>query len=86
MRSPNDHKAPIRTPDDLGIAIRAARKSQRLTLEQLSGLSGVGIRFLSELERGKPTVQLGKALAVAHLLGVELWTPLGRNEVNESGG
>jgi transcriptional regulator with XRE-family HTH domain len=63
---------PIHTAADLGAAIRRARKSQHLTLQQLSGISGAGVRFLSELERGKPTVQLGKALEIARLLGLEL--------------
>lgn len=51
--------------------MRAQRKAQGLTLEQLSGLSGLGIRFLSELERGKATVELGKTLEVASLLGLD---------------
>lgn len=63
---------PVRNAADFGQAIRRARKSQRLTLEQLSGLSGLGVRFLSELERGKPTAQLGKAMEVAMLLGLRL--------------
>ncbi len=67
-----DQKQPVRTADDLGAAVRHARRSQDLTLEQLSGLSGLGVRFLSELERGKPTAQLGKALEVANLLGLRL--------------
>ncbi|PKL94620.1 MAG: transcriptional regulator [Gammaproteobacteria bacterium HGW-Gammaproteobacteria-8] len=63
----------IRTAEDLGAVIRRARKAQGLTLEQLSGLSGLGIRFLSELERGKASAQLGKALDVARLLGIEVF-------------
>jgi len=63
-------KIPLRTPDQLGAALRAQRKAQGLTLEQLSGLSGLGMRFLSELERGKATAELGKTLEVARLLGL----------------
>ena len=65
-------KQPVETAADFGAAIRHARQSQNLTLEQLSGLSGLGVRFLSELERGKSTAQLGKALEVAKLLGLSL--------------
>ena len=65
-------KQPVETAADFGAAIRRARQSQDLTLEQLSGLSGLGVRFLSELERGKSTAQLGKALEVAKLLGLSL--------------
>jgi hypothetical protein len=41
-----------------------------LTLEQCAGVSGVGIRFLSELERGKDRAELGLALKVAASLGI----------------
>lgn len=61
----------LRTPAQLGAALRAQRKAQGLTLEQLSGLSGLGMRFLSELERGKVTAELGKTLEVARLLGLD---------------
>ncbi|NBB91832.1 MAG: helix-turn-helix domain-containing protein [Gammaproteobacteria bacterium] len=63
----------LNTPDKLGAALRARRKSQGLTLEQLSGLSGLGMRFLSELERGKATAELGKTLEVARLLGLDCY-------------
>jgi HTH-type transcriptional regulator / antitoxin HipB len=64
-------QSPVRTAADLGAALRARRKAQGLTLEQVSGLSGLGMRFLSELERGKATAELGKALEVAALLGLD---------------
>src|SRR5699024_449045 len=64
---------PLHTATELGAALRAQRKSQELTLEQLSGLSGLGMRFLSELERGKATAELGKALEVARLLGLDCY-------------
>lgn len=38
-----------------------------------AGLAGVGVRFLGDLERGKPTVQLGLALQVLDRLGLEAW-------------
>ena len=62
---------PLATPAELGTVLRAQRKAQGLTLEQLSGLSGLGMRFLSELERGKSTAELGKTLQVARLLGLD---------------
>lgn len=65
--------APLHTPAQLGAALRAQRKAQGLTLEQLSGLSGLGMRFLSELERGKATAELGKTLEVARLLGLDCY-------------
>jgi transcriptional regulator with XRE-family HTH domain len=40
--------------DDLGNAVRASRERHALTQADLAGLSGTGIRFISDLERGKP--------------------------------
>lgn len=55
-----------------GRAVRAARKGLRLTQQDLADTAGVGARFISELERGKETVQLGLALHVARLVGLEI--------------
>jgi len=63
----------ITNADELGAAIRQARKAQGLTQKQLAGFfSGFSREFLSDLENGKPTVELGKALAVANALGVQV--------------
>lgn len=62
----------IKTTSELGAIIRSFRKSQNLTLEKVSGLSNLSMRFLSELERGKETAELGKALAVLNNLGLEI--------------
>ncbi len=62
----------IDTPEAIGQVIRARRKSDRLTQAQAAGLCGVGTRFLSELERGKATAELGKALQVLRGLGIRL--------------
>ena len=43
----------------LGQRLPKERKAQRLTQEQLAGLTGVGVRFVRELEAGKETCQLG---------------------------
>ena len=56
----------------LGQAIRAHRKSMGLSQLDAAGLCGVGERFLSELERGKPTAELGKALQVITRLGLRI--------------
>lgn len=56
----------------IGRIIREERKAQGLRQDELAAASGVGLRFLVELERGKETVQLGKVLAVLAALGCEL--------------
>lgn len=58
---------------EFGKMIRVKRKSLGLTLEKVAGLTGIGIRYLSELERGKQTIEMGKALHVLNGLGLELW-------------
>lgn len=62
----------IETPADLGSAVRAARRRRGLRQEDLALGAGTGMRFIGELERGKPTVQLAPALRVLHALGVDL--------------
>jgi len=57
---------------DLAARVRATRKLHGLTQTQLAGLSGTGLRFVSELERGKPTVALDKVVAVLSTLGLQL--------------
>jgi transcriptional regulator with XRE-family HTH domain len=52
--------------------MRAHRKSKHLTLETLSGLSNLSIRFLSEFERGKTTAEIGKVLKALKILGLEV--------------
>lgn len=60
------------TTGELGNIVRLTRVSQRLRQDQLAAAAGVGVRFLIELERGKPTVQLAKVLAVLKALGCHL--------------
>lgn len=60
------------TPHQLGTIVRSTRRALALSQAQLAGAAGVGIRFLIELERGKPTAHLGKALAVLDALGCRI--------------
>jgi HTH-type transcriptional regulator / antitoxin HipB len=63
----------VHDPRTLGRVIRERRKKSRVTLTQAAGLAGVGVRFLHELEHGKPTAALGKALQVLERMGLEVW-------------
>lgn len=60
----------ITNSKSLGLLIRLERRSQKLTQEQLAGLTGVGVRFVRELEGGKESCQIGRALLVASSLGL----------------
>ncbi|MEN2388183.1 helix-turn-helix transcriptional regulator [Comamonas sp. A7-5] len=62
----------IHTTDQLGTALRIARKQLGLTQPQLALAAGVGTRFIVDLESGKPTVRLEHVLRVIDALGGEL--------------
>ena len=62
----------IQNATDFGTAVKQQRKKQGLTQTQLSAIANVSPRFIGELERGKPTIELEKALHVAWLLGLNL--------------
>lgn len=59
-------------PHEFGAMVRQARRSRGLSQEALAELAAVGKRFVSDLERGKPTAELGKALKVSRALGITL--------------
>jgi HTH-type transcriptional regulator / antitoxin HipB len=63
---------PIRSPQQLGNALRAARRQLDLTQPQLALAAGVGVRFIVDLEAGKPTVRLENILRVVDALGGEI--------------
>lgn len=60
---------PVHTPEALGHAVRTARKQLGLTQPQLALAAGVGVRFVVELEAGKPTLRLENILRVLNALG-----------------
>lgn len=60
------------TSVQIGKEIRKARKAQGLRQEDLAGLSGVGTRFVVEVERGKETSQIGRVLHLLTVLGCDI--------------
>lgn len=57
---------------DLGPELRCRRRDLGLTQAQVADLAGVSERFVRDLERGKPAVQLDSLRKVLDALGVEL--------------
>ncbi len=57
---------------NLATEIAHLRKAAGLTQVELAARAGVGLRFVRELEQGKPTVRLDKVKQVLDLLGHEL--------------
>ncbi len=64
---PNEN---ISNPEQLGTLIRQVRKTQGITQEDLSALVGVGPRLIGEIERGKPTAEIGKVFQLLAGLGL----------------
>lgn len=60
----------IKTPRQLGSEIRTRRKTLKITQKELAMTCATGIRFIIDLEKGKPTCQLNKTLQVLHALGM----------------
>ena len=59
----------IKNTHELGETLRAARKRLGLTQPQLAMAAGVGVRFMVDLEAGKPTLRLASVMSVIDALG-----------------
>ncbi|BDW10018.1 putative HTH-type transcriptional regulator y4mF [Polynucleobacter sp. SHI8] len=62
----------MESSSQIGNAVRLARKKLALTQPQLALAAGVGVRFIVDLEAGKPTIQLERMLQVLHALGGDI--------------
>lgn len=60
------------TKTRLSAYVKEKRKLYGLTQEDLSQKSGVGLRFVRDLEQGKPTLRIDKVNQVLRLFGAEL--------------
>ena len=60
------------TTVQIGAAIRSRRQELGVTQKDLAMTSGTGLRFIIDLEKGKPTCQTGKMLQVLQALGLDL--------------
>jgi HTH-type transcriptional regulator / antitoxin HipB len=63
---------PIRTVADLGEIVRTRRKKLGYNQARTADFCGTGVRFISDLENGKNTIELGKVLTVVASLGIDL--------------
>jgi transcriptional regulator with XRE-family HTH domain len=55
-----------------GILVRALRLAQKFTRDELANATGLSPKFISQVEAGKPTAQIGKVLHLLTELGVAL--------------
>lgn len=72
----------IATASDFGHLIKITRKKSKITQADLAAAAGVGERFVRELERGKPSCQLDKALRIAKMLGI--WLDVSHSKKSKS--
>lgn len=59
--------------EDIGALVQRARKAKSLSQQDLAERAGVGRRFVSELENGKPTLEFARVILVARAAGVDLF-------------
>lgn len=62
----------IQSTENIGQIIRQVRKKLGVTQSDLALSAGTGLRFIIELEKGKPTCQIGKVLQTLQVLGIQL--------------
>ena len=62
----------VSTTEEFGGLVRQHRKSQKVCIQDVSDISLLGARFISEFERGKETCQIGKILKLLKFLGLEI--------------
>jgi len=60
------------TPKEIGKVVRETRKRLGVTQKGLALTAGTGLRFVIDLEKGKETCEIGKALTILHTLGIRL--------------
>lgn len=75
----------IQNVADLGLLLRAVRKSQGLRLDDLAGSAGVGHVFAREVEHGKETVQMGRVLKLLKEAGLQLKVEIPESAEKEFG-
>lgn len=57
---------------EFGKAIRARRRELGYTQAYLSEFSGLSVSFISDVENGKKTIELGKSIYLVNLLGMDI--------------
>ena len=63
----------VRLVKYLGKAIQDTRKKKEMRQSDLADITGTSVKFISEIERGKETVQMDKAFVLLQALGLKLY-------------
>lgn len=70
------------TKNPISVFVRQQRKALKMTQQDLADRAGVGIRFIRELESGKPTLRLDKVNIVLDLFG-HILAPVAHQKLGE---
>lgn len=73
---------PLTSVLEAGIAIRTLRKRAGIRIDDFAQTAGVSKQFMTDLENGKPTVQMGKVLQMLQRMGVKVSLELRPDEVS----
>ena len=65
-------QVPINSVADLGLALRALRRTSKVRLDDMAAISGVSKQFASDVELGKETVQMGLVFKLLDVMGLRL--------------
>ena len=71
----------VRLPYYIGSAVRDMRREKKMTQSDLADITGTSVKFISDLERGKESVQMDKAFDLLRALGLHIYlVPADREE------
>jgi len=73
MEGEEKNRAKVRDAKDIGELLRRARKRQGLTQQELADLVGVGVRFVSEVERGKGSAEMDRVIDLLRGVGIDVF-------------
>ncbi|MCR5232841.1 MAG: helix-turn-helix domain-containing protein [Lachnospiraceae bacterium] len=58
--------------ESFGLVLRQRRKEMDYTQREISDITGFSISFISDLENGKSTAEIGKVIYLANVLGLDI--------------
>lgn len=73
MEGEQKNHSKVRDAKDIGELLRRARKRQGLTQQELADLVGVGVRFVSEVERGKGSAEIDRVIELLRGVGIDVF-------------
>lgn len=76
-------KQEVLNPKELGLIVRAVRKTSGIRQDELAALTRVSKQFATDLEKGKPTLQLGLAMRLLGELGLRVTVDVPEEALSE---